>query len=1123
MTCARGTTPGPVSRQHAFGPYQLVERIGVGAMGEVYRAVARRDGRVVALKRLMSSASENAEAVAMIQEEAELSRVLDHPAISKVADVGQVEGVHYIAYDYVHGRDLRAIQERARRGPGDSGPSRRRSTLDGEPKPVDLDFAVYVVLRIAEALAHAHALRDRGGRPLRLVHRDVSPSNVLVSFDGAVKLLDFGIARTGLDSHAPRLVRTDTGQVKGTVGYMSPEQVRGDPVDARSDVYSLGVCFWELCTGRRLLDALESAQGRAAEPSSPGLGGGAPVVSRALGGGAPVVSRGLGGGAPVVSRGLGGGAPVVSRGLGGGAPVVTPRGRATMKAPSPRSAGARISVELERIILKSLANLPEERYSHATEFHADLFRQAGAEGVLADSVRVARYVRSLFPEAAAEEAASREECLDMADNKGGSDLDVFEGLAKKAARPPAPGLTPPSLSQVRKPTLVGGVGPLPPPLAPPSAEGAAAKPHAPSAPPGPGPLPAPAPPPSAQKKATPSLPPPVAPPPKSGTLPGLSGPPTVAAKSGTLPGLSAPPMPLPPPSRLPPPPLASPSAPPPLASPSAPPPLASPSAPPPLASPSAPPPLVPPAARPPAPPFLPAPSATGGPLPPPAPLGAKPLPAPLPPPAPPKEKTGKAAVDMDWDDDEESTHVYDKADDVLPPLPKAPGRAGAAGALLSSSGGAARAAAPAVVAPSVPPPPPVPGALGDMPRRDEPTAIRPRAALSLPPPPPTAAGTSRVPIYIGGGALVLAVVAALVFLVLIPRKSMFTINVSAQNNATVGAVDVFIDGQRKCETTPCLVELEQGTKTIKVIAPGFLPAIVSVEVGKEKDKTIPLEPSGAVAANTTQMAVQPGAGSGGPVLKISGTEAEKSVHVMVDGADKGTLPVELKDLSAGTHKVRLDGGERYEKLEQSVDLTAGQTKDLGEIKLKVVKGQITLDVVTHDASITLVRRGEKKIEKKLTDAMLKNAPVRLDIDASENWRLVATKKGFDDFTQDLTFEDGQAEKTVKIELFEIGKPPPPVDNGGGRQAPPPPAGDKDKDKDKDKGAATSGNGTLNINSIPVSKVILDGKPLGSTPKVGVSVPAGSHTVTFIHPDLGKKSVTVQVKNGETKTAAVKFN
>src|SRR5262249_34683029 len=139
----------------------------------------------------------------------------------------------------------------------------------------------------------------------------------------------------------------------------------------------------------------------------------------------------------------------------------------------------------------------------------------------------------------------------------------------------------------------------------------------------------------------------------------------------------------------------------------------------------------------------------------------------------------------------------------------------------------------------------------------------------------------------------------------------------------------------------------------------------------------PLDASGAVAMSGGGLATSSVPSNGGPVLKIAGTEAEKSVHVLVDGNDKGTLPVELKDLAPGSHKIRFDGGERYEKLEQSVDLTLGQVKDLGEIKLKVVKGQVTLDIVTKDVAITLVRRGDKKTEKKITEAMLKSPPVRL--------------------------------------------------------------------------------------------------------------------------------------------------
>jgi hypothetical protein len=477
---------------------------------------------------------------------------------------------------------------------------------------------------------------------------------------------------------------------------------------------------------------------------------------------------------------------------------------------------------------------------------------------------------------------------------------------------------------------------------------------------------------------------------------------------------------------------------------------------------------------------------------------------------------------MDWDDEEESTHVYDK--DTDGPRPK---KVGAAAALLASSGGAA---APARVQPSVPPPPPpIPAIHADVqaPGRNEATAIRPRPVVAATPAPAQASG-SKAPVIIAAIALVAVVVLGVI--TLLPKKGKFIINVAARSGAPVGVVDVYVDGQKKCEITPCVItELDPGPKTIKVIAPNFPPADLtkSVEAGQETAFSVVLE-GGSATPSSANMAVQIPTTPGGTELKIVGTDGEKNVKVIVDGTDKGTLPVDLRDLTPGTHKVRFDGGDRYEKIERSVDLVAGQTRDLGEIRLKVLKGQVTLDIVTPGINVTLVKRGDKKVEKKLTDQMLKNPPVKLDIDPSENWRLVATRKGFDDFTQDLTFEDGQAEKTIKVELLEIGKapPPPPVIAVKGNEKPPEKekekAPEKEKEKEKEKPGAASGNGTLNMNSIPVSKVILDGKPLGSTPKVGQSVSAGSHTVTFIHPDLGKQTVTVQVKAGETKTAAVKF-
>src|SRR6185436_5434363 len=143
--------------------------------------------------------------------------------------------------------DLRAILERALGTPSGRGSSPALRPLPQARMP--LDFAVHVVSRVARALAHAHGRLDAQGKPLGLVHRDISPPNIMVSFDGEVKLLDFGIARA-----AGRITHTGAGQVRGTLGYMSPEQVAGAKVDARSDIYALGVCLWELCVGRRLIE-----------------------------------------------------------------------------------------------------------------------------------------------------------------------------------------------------------------------------------------------------------------------------------------------------------------------------------------------------------------------------------------------------------------------------------------------------------------------------------------------------------------------------------------------------------------------------------------------------------------------------------------------------------------------------------------------------------------------------------------------------------------------------------------------------------------------------------------------------------------------------------------------------
>ncbi|HEX3760296.1 MAG TPA: serine/threonine-protein kinase [Kofleriaceae bacterium] len=217
-----------------FGKYYLLERISIGGMAEVFRAKAfgvEGFERLVAVKRILPNIAEDKEFIRMFIEEAKLSVQLNHANIAQIFDLGVVEGSYYIALEHVHGRDLRVLFERCRQL--------------GEAMPIAQ--ACFVAMKVCEGLDYAHNKRDQAGRELALVHRDVSPQNILVSFEGEVKLIDFGIAKAagiGANIQAPIL--------KGKFGYMSPEQVRGVEIDRRSDVFSCGIVLYELLTGERL-------------------------------------------------------------------------------------------------------------------------------------------------------------------------------------------------------------------------------------------------------------------------------------------------------------------------------------------------------------------------------------------------------------------------------------------------------------------------------------------------------------------------------------------------------------------------------------------------------------------------------------------------------------------------------------------------------------------------------------------------------------------------------------------------------------------------------------------------------------------------------------------------------
>ncbi|MBE4748454.1 protein kinase [Corallococcus sp. ZKHCc1 1396] len=218
-----------------FGKYELQERLGAGGMAVVHRArftLAPGVSRAVVIKRVRDPYAQDPAFVEMFLNEARISMGLSHGNIVQVFDFGQEEGEYFLAMEWVDGQPLSHLLKRS-----------RLKGLAHLPAPL----AVGLVVEVCKGLHHAHTRRDEEGRPLGLVHRDVSPDNVLVSYEGEVKLADFGIAKAQLSGRP----ETQVGVVRGKYLYFSPEQTRAEPLDARSDVYTAGVVLFELLTGRR--------------------------------------------------------------------------------------------------------------------------------------------------------------------------------------------------------------------------------------------------------------------------------------------------------------------------------------------------------------------------------------------------------------------------------------------------------------------------------------------------------------------------------------------------------------------------------------------------------------------------------------------------------------------------------------------------------------------------------------------------------------------------------------------------------------------------------------------------------------------------------------------------------
>jgi serine/threonine-protein kinase len=484
-----------------------------------------------------------------------------------------------------------------------------------------------------------------------------------------------------------------------------------------------------------------------------------------------------------------------------------------------------------------------------------------------------------------------------------------------------------------------------------------------------------------------------------------------------------------------------------------------------------------------------------------------------------EEKTpvpGKPGVDIDWDDEDEATMVFDKSvEDTArsllhsappPPPPPPPPAAGAPPPAPPPAAGAPPASRAATLnRPSVPPPT-LPRAPLPPPPKTAPAAfiapIPPQQALFETPAPQPSGGSRGLMI---GLVALLLVGAGVGVMLLMPKKGSMVLTVAGPGNKPVDTVEVYVDGAKKCEASPCrVVDLAAGTHLVKVTAAGYQPTA---------DQAVKITSGDEAVQNISLTRASDGTG-------IRVTAEGRGIKLSVDGKEIGPLPQELKDLSPGDHLVHLDGGERYESFEKHVTVETDQMQTI-EPKLRVKKGLATIKLGDNadGAKVLLVSGSERR--------PLPTLPITVDISVDKPYSVVATKKGYGDFEEKVAFEDGQAERTFVVNLAASG-------SGSSRSSTPDTAAPAPihatspaptpvaTPKPTPVAATATGNGTINMNAIPVSNVLLDGRPMGQTPKMGVSVAPGPHTVMFVNADKGRKSQSVTVVSGKTSTVVVRF-
>jgi eukaryotic-like serine/threonine-protein kinase len=1047
-----------------FGKYYLLDRVNTGGMAEVFRAKAfgvEGFERIVAVKRILPSIAADTDFITMFIDEAKLAVQLNHANIAQIFDLGKVRESYFIALEYVHGKDLRAVFDLVR--------SRNAR--------VPVELACYVMMKICEGLDYAHRKRDSAGRELELVHRDVSPQNMLISFDGDVKLIDFGIAKAVGQSS-----RTRTGILKGKFGYLSPEQVRGEAIDQRSDIFGIGIVLYELLTGERLFvgdsDFSTIEKVRSVE--------------------------------------------------------ITP----------PRELNPAIPKSLERAVMRALSRDREARYQSALELHDELqtvLHERARSGQTFGRKELSAWMVQHFPEDAAR------------DPEEVGDLEGAESLATSSTDVP-PIVEPTESNAVHKETrdvpeeaknkhpstILGMPAVLPP---------------ADLASPQPG------------KRS--SLPPP---PPRNG---GASTRPPMPPSPGR--GRSVPP----------PPPRTQPPAPPsaraadlaqydeqpgtPLPSPAFPAPVA------------------------------------------PSTLAAAARSVPPPPPGPGTlAGSGPArgpALNMDWDDDELSTQIYDRpadasdylyesADDgrdrespdpfsqsqYAQPLSRAQQQFNQPQAYLpptashplsqSQQNPVATSASQQFARPGSQPPrsreASAPqqgpfnghGTMGGYPVTEQfgeqgadaydafgPEAgpdgvhVSPRAyANSEPPPaphseplgslraPPTqtmtftterAADRGRNTLYaaLAVAAFVLVCFVGYVFLA---RTEPGVVQLTTHPADAV----LSFDGKQVGTASPFVVTgVSPNDKHILVVTKAGYRTWsqeVQVQAGQTLQFPVTLQPTNDAAPAVGGVAAQQA--TGGFSIETSPSGAA----VLLDGQQlSGVTPLRVGNLLPRNYdvRVRLPG---FKEHQAQVAVRSSVDQSLPRIALSPERVRVRINSEPAGGEAVVTRGSERRV--------LGRTPIDVTLENDgAAWTVEVNKSGYESYAQPINLEAGAAELSVRAVLSrragEEGAAPtlaasepvrsrssePAASNGAAPSASTPSAATPSRDSAE----STGGQGTLRINSRPWSQVTIDGRPIGNTPQMNVALPAGNHRVTLVNPEFNlKKNLTITIKPGQTETQII---